>query len=245
MPATRPRPRHAARLLAPLAALTTLVAIAPGPASAVTTYPIDRLQRYAIPAAAGQVVLVESSAWKTSYATVETYERRGTGWVRTSSTPGRIGANGFVAGSTRQQDTGTTPAGMYWVRTAFGVQPNPGTRMPYTRVDSRYWWVEQKDSRYYNQLRLASQGGFRLSHADSEHLVDYPTQYQWAAVVDFNRPHPVPGRGAGIFLHVNGRGATAGCVSVPATVMRATMRWLDPAKHPVIVMGPASWLATR
>ena len=27
---------------------------------------------------------------------------------------------------------------------------------------------------------------------------------------------PVRNRGAGIFLHVDGRGATAGCVSVPA-----------------------------
>ena len=37
-------------------------------------------------------------------------------------------------------------------------------------------------------------------------------------------------RGAGIFLHVNGRGATAGCVSVPRSFMRSTMVRLDPAR---------------
>jgi hypothetical protein len=27
--------------------------------------------------------------------------------------------------------------------------------------------------------------------------------------------------------------------------MTAVLRWLDPAQHPRIVMGPTSWLATR
>ena len=44
-------------------------------------------------------------------------------------------------------------------------------------------------------------------------------------------------RGAGIFLHVNGRGATAGCVSVPRWFMRSTMVRLDPARVPVIAIG--------
>ncbi len=46
--------------------------------------------------------------------------------------------------------------------------------------------------------------------------------------------------GGGIFLHVSGPGATAGCVSVPRDVMRRVLRWLDPAAEPVLVMGPRS-----
>ena len=52
----------------------------------------------------------------------------------------------------------------------------------------------------------------------------------------FNR-RQVRHRGAGIFLHVNGRGATAGCVSVPRSFMRSAMARLDPARVPVIAIG--------
>ena len=44
-------------------------------------------------------------------------------------------------------------------------------------------------------------------------------------------------RGAGIFLHVNGKGATAGCVSVPRAFMRSMMAGLNPKRRPVIAIG--------
>ncbi|HZI97707.1 MAG TPA: L,D-transpeptidase family protein, partial [Actinomycetales bacterium] len=53
----------------------------------------------------------------------------------------------------------------------------------------------------------------------------------------------VPGRGAAIFLHVNGSGATAGCVSIPEADLERVLRWLDPARSPVTVIGPTDWLA--
>ena len=56
-------------------------------------------------------------------------------------------------------------------------------------------------------------------------------------VLDFNYWDQVRHRGAGIFLHVNGRGATAGCVSVPRRLMRTVMAWLDPARDPRIAIG--------
>lgn len=39
------------------------------------------------------------------------------------------------------------------------------------------------------------------------------------------------GRGTGIFLHVNGNGATAGCVSVPRATMDRIMGWITPSAH--------------
>ena len=73
-------------------------------------------------------------------------------------------------------------------------------------------------------------------------------------VLSYNLPHGVhyDGRqwvadrpantrkGGGIFLHVNGDGATAGCVSVSRPMMARLLRWLDPAREPRIVMGPAA-----
>jgi len=39
-------------------------------------------------------------------------------------------------------------------------------------------------------------------------------------------------------LHVNGSGATAGCVSISRQRMLRVLRWLDPDLDPVIVIGP-------
>ena len=74
-------------------------------------------------------------------------------------------------------------------------------------------------------------------------------------MLDFNLPggvHPVPGGqrradvpadtrlGGGIFLHVRAPRPTSGCVAVSLTSMRSILQWLDPAAHPVLVMGPRS-----
>ena len=47
----------------------------------------------------------------------------------------------------------------------------------------------------------------------------------------------VPGRGSGIFLHARTGGSTNGCVSLPVPQLVSTLRWLDPAKRPRIVIG--------
>jgi L,D-peptidoglycan transpeptidase YkuD (ErfK/YbiS/YcfS/YnhG family) len=47
-------------------------------------------------------------------------------------------------------------------------------------------------------------------------------------------------RGGGIFLHANGTGATAGCVSLARSDLLRVLRWLDPAKAPRIVMAPSA-----
>ena len=84
------------------------------------------------------------------------------------------------------------------------------------------YWVLDNQSDHYNRYRNKRQGGFRWwldSSSDnaSERLRDYPTQYEWAVVTSFNS-RQVKHRGGAIFLHVNGSGATAGCVSAPRLV---------------------------
>ena len=90
-------------------------------------------------------------------------------------------------------------------------------------------------------LRNQRDGGFRwwLPSSDpnaSERLTDYRRQYEWSIVTGFN-VEQVRHRGSGIFLHVNGRGATAGCVCAPRRFLRALVRRLDPAAAPVIAIG--------
>ncbi|MQY15175.1 hypothetical protein SRB5_53530 [Streptomyces sp. RB5] len=186
---------------------------------------------------ATQVITVKASG---SYATVTAWSKTGAGWKAAISTSaGRVGSNGIVDGATRRQSTYTTPAGTYTITEGFGLESG-GTAMPYTRVNSTLWWVEDPESKYYNSMHTEAGADFPLTESGergSEHLINYPTQYAKALVINFNRWPAVPGRGAGIFLHINGTGATAGCVSVPRATMNQIMGWIQPGAHPRIAIG--------
>ncbi|MGX1565887.1 L,D-transpeptidase family protein [Streptomyces sp. NPDC055506] len=171
--------------------------------------------------------------------TVTWWDLRGGRWVRTGSAPARFGANGLVEGAAREQGTDTTPTGLYGLPYAFGIKAAPrGTAYGYRRVHRDSWWCQDNDSRSYNRWTEPLAADCRA--AESEQLITYPAQYAHALVIDFNYERPVRGRGAGIFLHVNGRGATAGCVSVPKDAMRRILTWADPAKRPHIAVGTQS-----
>lgn len=168
----------------------------------------------------------------------------GSGWHRVlQTTDGRIGYGGLVLGHRRRQGSGTTPIGTYRLPWAFGTGPRrPAWGLDYRRIRPGDHWVQDNASRFYNRYRNRSQGGFRwwLPSSDpnsSERLLDYRRQYEFSVVIGFN-PGQVRHRGAGIFLHVNGPGATAGCVSVPRALMRELMATLDPEQRPVIAIGP-------
>ena len=45
-----------------------------------------------------------------------------------------------------------TPRGQFSFTYAFGILPNPGTELSYTQVDDTYYWVDDVNSRYYNQF---------------------------------------------------------------------------------------------
>lgn len=159
------------------------------------------------------------------------------------STSARIGYGGLVAADLRRQGTGTTPIGTYPLLFSFGTVPRRASwSMPYRRITAQDYWVEDNTSAFYNRFRSRGAGGFRywLNTSNlngSEHLSAYPRQYRMAVVIGFNYDHPVHHRGAGIFLHVNGRGATAGCVSAPRAFLRTSLALLDPRLRPEIAIG--------
>ena len=166
-------------------------------------------------------------------------------WVRTDgacsvqrmflTTTARIGYNGTVAGKRRKQGSGTTPRGRYTMTEAFGNGTAPATSMPYHRVAKGDYWVGDNKSDYYNSLRNKADGGFRWrlpssSANASENLRAFGKQYRYVAVINFNRAPDVKKqyRGYGIFLHVKGSGATAGCVGVTRSQMRTVLAYLQP-----------------
>jgi L,D-peptidoglycan transpeptidase YkuD (ErfK/YbiS/YcfS/YnhG family) len=189
-----------------------------------------------------QVVTVNRTSG--THARITFWARSEGRWVqRAQSRRARIGYGGLVRPRERVQGTGTTPVGTYRIPFTFGT----GARRdrwtaPYRRIRDHHYWVQDNQSDYYNRWRSRLRGGFRWwlapSHDDSsERLADYPRQYEMAAVVAYNYWRPVRHRGAGIFLHVNGSGATAGCVSAPRWFMVGVMNRLTARHNPRIAIG--------
>jgi L,D-peptidoglycan transpeptidase YkuD (ErfK/YbiS/YcfS/YnhG family) len=177
------------------------------------------------------------------HARVTFWKLTESGWQeRFSAEDGRIGYGGLVLPTRRKQGTGTTPLGTYRLPWAFGNGPDDDRwLLRYRKVRRGDFWVQDNASAYYNRYRNQAEGGFRwwLPTSDpnsSERLSDFGSQYRISLVTDFNK-RQVRHRGAGIFLHVNGSGATAGCVSAPGVFLDKLMRVLDPDRVPVIAVG--------
>ncbi|MFF0012357.1 L,D-transpeptidase [Streptomyces sp. NPDC005374] len=183
-----------------------------------------------------QLITAVAPRTDATQGTLTWWDLRGGTWVKAGSAKARFGAKGLVEGASRRQNTNTTPTGLYRMPYAFGISAAPvGTRYRYRAVKPSSWWCEDNDSPAYNRWVQPRPAHCRA--AESEHLIAYPTQYAYALVIGFNYERPVRGRGAGIFLHVNGRGATAGCVSVPSDAMRKILAWADPWSRPHIAIG--------
>jgi L,D-peptidoglycan transpeptidase YkuD (ErfK/YbiS/YcfS/YnhG family) len=177
------------------------------------------------------------------HARVTFWTLRGDTWTRElRATDGRIGYGGLVRADRRVQGSGTTPLGTFRLPWAFGMHPQRKSwDDTYRRARAGDYWVLDNRSSHYNRWRNKSAGGFRwrLPQSDpnaSERLRSYPKQYEFAVTTSFNSTQ-VRHRGGAIFLHVNGRGATAGCVSAPRRFLLRTLDRLDPAAQPVIAIG--------
>ncbi|MEV6344332.1 L,D-transpeptidase family protein [Actinoplanes sp. NPDC051851] len=241
------------RRLAAVAVLVLAAVLVPA-APAAAALP-DRLTHLGN---ARQVIVVTGRGWHSTHATLRAYRLDAAGHWRPAfaAMPARTGYGGWKWAAERVQDTGQTPAGTFTVTEAFGVRADPGTALPYRRVDGNDYWVgDRRDPRTYNVFEPAAKPRtWRLSQA--ERLADYPRQYAYAAVIDFNRPAGVHwsrklreyvtatpshiGRGSAIFLHASGKGSTAGCVSTGRANVARLLRWLDPSQHPRIVMAPSA-----
>jgi L,D-peptidoglycan transpeptidase YkuD (ErfK/YbiS/YcfS/YnhG family) len=183
-----------------------------------------------------QLITAVAAGTRATTGTVTWWDRRGGRWTEAGRASARFGAKGLAEGARRVQGTRTTPTGLYDLPYGFGSAAAPeGTRMPYRRIGPESWWCQDNASLSYNRWVEGLPGDCRAEEA--EKLDTYGVQYAYALVVGFNYAPPVRGRGAGIFLHVDGAGATAGCVSVPREAMRRILRWADPGRKPHIAIG--------
>nr|WP_285560715.1 L,D-transpeptidase family protein [Streptomyces hygroscopicus] len=198
--------------------------------------PVPLPARMADTGGGSQLITAQAPDSRSTTGTVTWWDLRNGAWTRAGSAPARFGANGLVEGGSRKQGTRTTPTGLYDLPFGFGTKAAPaGTGISYRAVKESSWWCQDNASSSYNRWTDPLPEDCRA--AEAEHLSAYGGQYAYGLVVGFNYHRPVRDRGAGIFLHVDGKGATAGCVSVPEDAMRRILRWVVPGKGPHIALG--------
>ena len=128
---------------------------------------------------------------------------------------------------------------------AVGVRHAPRSATAGTRATARSAAATTGSSTTSRATTTATatseQGGFRWrlgpSHPDaSERLKDYPEPVRVGGRHQLQQP-PGRHRGGAIFVHVNGSGATAGCVSAPRWFMQQADVPPRPDRAPVIAVG--------
>lgn len=191
-----------------------------------------------LPSATRQaVVVVAKESGPPFAAAMILYERGGQGWQAVSQPiDAVVGRNGFAPLGEKREGDGRTPSGTFLIERAFGYEPLQ-TKLPYMVLTPEMIWIDEPTSPLYNTLtdKTASAG---VSHEIMRRGDDL---YRYGAVIEYNTKPVVPGAGSAIFFHVwrNGQTPTSGCVATEMPAMVRIIRWLDPAAHPVAVIGTA------
>ncbi|MFB7243478.1 hypothetical protein CW362_01715 [Streptomyces populi] len=182
----------------------------------------------AIPSRTRQAFVVTGRGRNSSVSTAVLYERTETGWRAAGpSRPARNALRGWT-GHHRAGDL-RSPVGVFTLTDAGGLRPDPGTRLPYDRSGA------------FTSPGTGFEGEPLAGSFDYVVAVDY-NRRSGTTPLDWTRPLGAS-RGGGIWLHVDHGGPTHGCVGLREDDLVRLMRALDPALHPVVVMGDAASLA--
>jgi L,D-peptidoglycan transpeptidase YkuD (ErfK/YbiS/YcfS/YnhG family) len=180
-----------------------------------------------VPPASSQVVEVLGTGRDASTAQVLFYRRTPAGWSAGAAWPAHVGLHGWSP--EHHEGDLRSPIGVYPLTDAGGLLPDPGTKLSYDH-----------------------------SHGFSTHGAGFDGEplagaFDYVVAIDYNRkPGTTPldwtmpagaARGGQIWFHVDHGGPTHGCVSLSTADMLVLLRTLDPARHPVVVMGDAATLA--
>lgn len=170
---------------------------------------------------AEKVVLVDGTDGPN--ATVQTCEKDGDGYVEVESYDGKVGFEGIAEAGEKREGDGMTPSGTWALEEGFGISDKPTSFAgDWTTVQDGDVWVDNSDSEHYNEYVKAAD----VESADTgEDLFAQKTAYNYAQVVDYNRPAEAD-LGSAIFLHVHtGGGSTAGCISVTEDELLDIFEW--------------------
>ena len=203
-----------------------------------------------------QEVVVLTDSWSSVDASLQLFERESAHapWRAVNEASAAVvGRNGLGWGiglhDTTSSDTapikeegdGKAPAGIFLLNSAFGYASPDSAQwinLPYQQLTASMQCVDDVNSEFYNQVIDTSNNP--LQWRSHEEMFRKDGLYKMGIVVSHNAHPPIPGRGSCIFIHIwrEASQGTAGCTAVAEPDLQAALRWLDPAKTPVLVQLP-------
>ncbi|MEU5386830.1 L,D-transpeptidase family protein [Kitasatospora cineracea] len=182
-----------------------------------------------VPADTRQLLVASGQGKDSSDNTVTLWTRADDGsWQAGQAWPAHNAYKGWTADH-RSGDL-RSPIGLFSLTDAGGREADPGSKLPY---DHNKNFV--MSGRGFNNEPLA--GSF-----DYVVAINY-NRAEGKSPLDTTYPEGAA-KGGGIWLHLDHGGPTHGCVSLTEDHMVELIKTLDPALHPMIMMGDAQSLAT-
>ena len=161
------------------------------------------------------------------HAELTIYQAKDGKYEKVFNCPAVVGKNG--PGKQSEGDT-KTPLGTWTIGEAYGINDDPGSSVPYTKVDdSMYWCATGSNSKLYNTLIRRNSDEPEEKFKEDEHIIDYPVVYNYLLDLGYNRAG-APYAGNAIFLHC-WRGPdspTGGCVGVSEENMVKILQTVTP-----------------
>jgi len=206
-------------------------------------------------AGARQLIVVTTPGWDSVSGTLWRYTRTSASapWRAVGDpVPIVVGQTGLAWGDDalgrrrdprKHEGDGKAPAGRFPLHTAFGFAPASDVdwvRLPYTELGAGTECVDDTASAHYNTV--VDRGTVpRVDWGSAERMRSIDL-YRLGVIVDYNARPVRRGRGSCIFLHIwRGPGSpTSGCTAMPADELETVVRWLDPARQPLLVQLPAA-----
>jgi D-alanyl-D-alanine dipeptidase len=199
-----------------------------------------------------QCIVVVAENWTSTTGVLRSFERRASkeGWKELGSgIPVVLGKKGlglgrglvrlnFGAAPIKKEGDDKAPAGIFRLTSAFGYAPARSAswvKLPYLALTKKIEGVDDPKSRYYNKLVDRSRVA-KVDWSSAEKMRRDDVLYKWGVVVDHN-PAAIAGAGSCIFLHIwkSPSAPTAGCTAMPEKDLVRLIRWLDPARRPILV----------
>lgn len=178
-----------------------------------------------------QLILVTTNGYNTSKATIQTFEKDTNGkWNAVLNISGYVGKFGIT--SDMKEGGKKAPIGKFTIGTAFGQKGNPGTKLPFRDITSDDVWVDDPESSLYNTWQSRSETEGQWTSAENMKV----PAYNYGFVINYNTER-IPYKGSAIFFHI-GSSYTLGCTATSEANVIKILKWLDPAKNPVIIQTP-------
>ncbi len=160
------------------------------------------------------------------HAELMIYQARGGQYEEIFRCPAVVGKNG--PGKQSGGDV-KTPLGPWTVGEAYGINDDPGSLLPYTKItEDMYWCATGSNGKKYNTLIYRSDDP-DADYSEDEHLIDYPIVYNYLLDLGYNRAG-APYAGNAIFLHCwrDPDHPTGGCIAVSEEDMIWILQTITP-----------------